>query len=423
MTTIKLLAIALVAMIGLSCCSKECNHDTTCNHNFIEVDYSQDIVGTWTCLKAGFAETLVFNANGTFSSFGVANGDYWEDTAATWVLKNNKLTLSSGDYKSDVTLEIIPGASLALVDAKGNRNIFNYCANDLSDEIVGLWVCTDSKIDAQNDMMIETFYDNGKTVLTGFLPMENKSEYVLEDETDYMVVGDLMFLAVPADKVGGDKPMYIAERLIYSPMATALGDIMTFTNYADKELLSESWLRIKQDLNLANAAYDYNNIYVTNVKGNDVELEFAGKILNFKDLNGDIMDKLMKNILFGVSFPSSDKISYNCYYNGKPVSIEAPIEVDGNKVTIKMSEIDNKSYYRDIEVYAFQDVDRCQMHMYMPTKSFEAFMGNIGVVLQAKENNLNLNDKTAVEKVFKYIEDNVETINVSFIFKAATRAL
>lgn len=61
--------------------------------------------------------------------------------------------------------------------------------------------------------------------------------------------------------------------------------------------------------------------------------------------------------------------------------------------------------------------------MYMPTKSFEAFMGNIGVVLQAKENNLNLNDKTAVEKVFKYIEDNIETINVSFIFKAATRAL
>ena len=134
MKIFKIMMLALVTMCGLNSCSDDCDHD------FIEVDYSKDIVGTWTCLKADFAEALVFKADGTFASVGVANGEYWEYPNATWSLKDNKLALSSGDYKSNVRLEIIPGNSLALVDEKGNRNVFDYCENDLADEVVGMWV-------------------------------------------------------------------------------------------------------------------------------------------------------------------------------------------------------------------------------------------------------------------------------------------
>jgi hypothetical protein len=107
--------IALVGMCGLNSCSDDCNHE------YIEHDYSKELVGTWTCLKADFAEALVFKADGTFASVGVANGEYWEYPNATWTLKGNKLALSSVDNKSNVRLEIIPGNSLALVDEKGNE--------------------------------------------------------------------------------------------------------------------------------------------------------------------------------------------------------------------------------------------------------------------------------------------------------------
>ena len=150
MKIFKFVMVALVAMCGLNSCSDDCDHD------FIEVDYSKDIVGTWTCLKADFAEALVFKADGTFASVGVANGEYWEYPNATWSLKDNKLSLSSGDYKSNVRLEIIPGNSLALVDEKGNRNVFNYCENDLADEVVGMWVCHEGLPGVENDMAVVT---------------------------------------------------------------------------------------------------------------------------------------------------------------------------------------------------------------------------------------------------------------------------
>ena len=115
------------------------------------------------------------------------------------------------------------------------------------------------------------------------------------------------------------------------------------------------------------------------------------------------------------------KISYNCYFNGENKSIDAPIVVDGNKVTIKMSE--NNSVYRDIEVYMFQDQDNTQMHMYMPATSFEKFFGNVSAAALAKEGKLDLSDAEAVAQIYASIEGAIETINLSFIFKDATRAL
>ena len=88
-----------------------------------------------------------------------------------------------------------------------------------------------------------------------------------------------------------------------------------------------SMIRIKQHLELANKRYDYNNIYVTNVKAKDAEFEFAGQTLNLANMDGRILDKMMKNLLFNVSFPSVDEIVYNYHYNGENIPMPAPIVV------------------------------------------------------------------------------------------------
>ena len=39
----------------------------------------------------------------------------------------------------------------------------------------------------------------------------------------------------------------------------------------------------------------------------------------------------------------------------------------------------NNLAYKDVKVYTFQDKDDTQMHMYMPTSSFEKFFANTSV--------------------------------------------
>ena len=246
----------------------------------------------------------------------------------------------------------------------------------------------------------------------------------MNKESKYRVIGDLIFKESSKEVAGQVTVTHNAERFTYAPKATEFGDIMNVLFYlpmGDSYIESTVYfLRIKQSLDLANKNYDYSNIYVTNVKGADKAFEFAGQTLNFSTLDGKIMDKLMRHILFNVSF-DAEKIYYNCYFNGENKSIDAPIAVDGNKVTIKMSE--NNSVYRDIEVYMFQDQDNTQMHMYMPATSFEKFFGNVSAAALAKEGKLDLSDAEAVAQIYASIEEAIETINLSFIFKDSTRAL
>ena len=396
---------------------------TACNkesdHNNDKHDHSADIVGTWTCLTADYAEALIINADGSAVSYGVENGEYWENVRGSVIVDGDNVTMNFED-NDNLTghFDIIPGQSFSLYEDSGERYIYQYCANDLADEIIGMWVCNDSKVDAQNDMMIETFDANGKTSLTGFLPMGDNPEYVVKDETDYKVVGDLMFLAVPADKVGGDKPKYISERLIYTPKATALGDVMTFTNYSSDEnkLVSESWLRIKQNLDLNNKNYDYDNIYVSNVKGEDKDIEFFNTTINFAKLNASSLDKFLNATIFSIMFPDANTIKYS-FLEDQHTTLEAPIVVEGNKMTIKMST--KKSAYKDVVVYAFQDADNTQMHIYMPTASFEAFFAN-GQIQQLEENGLlDINNAEAIAEIRNKIETAIDSINISFIFKTA----
>ena len=64
--------LAAVATL-FTACNKDCDHD------FIEHDYSKDIVGTWTVLLGNYAEAMVVNADGTMTvpnAYGLFDDQY-----------------------------------------------------------------------------------------------------------------------------------------------------------------------------------------------------------------------------------------------------------------------------------------------------------------------------------------------------------
>ncbi|MBO7233539.1 MAG: hypothetical protein J6V13_00925 [Paludibacteraceae bacterium] len=404
MKIFKLMVVALVAMLGFTACDNDPEH--------IYDDHSADIAGTWSCFTENYAEVLIINADGTAVSYGVEDGEYWENVRGTVTVKENNITMIFEDDDNFTGhFDIIPGQAFSLFENTGERYVYNYCANDLADEIVGMWVCTQLPIGKEGDMLIHTFQEDGTLILTGRIP--DIDDYVVVGESNYKVFGDLYIV----HGKGEGK----AFKFNVASNASDLGDMMTITGFTSTEngLVKEtsSWLRIKQSLDLPNKSYDYNNIYVTNVKAKDAEFEFAGQTLNLANMDGRILDKMMKTLLFNVSFPSADKIVYNYHYNGENVPMPSPIVVDGNKMTIKKS-VSNPAC-KDINVWTFQDKDNTQMHMYMPVSSFETFLANTVVEMMANEGKLDLNDAAAVKAIFDQVEAAIETINVSFIFKTA----
>ena len=412
----KIMAVALVAMLGFTACEKDCGHD------FIETDYSNDIVGTWTVLEENQAEAMVINPDGTFEVTGVMQGGALYEEKGTIKVVNNKVTLTFEGDKDAVEgrLELVAGKSLSIVLFNDNdvRLTYDYCKEDLSDEIIGMWVCNDFTTNGETDMMIETFYENGKTTLTGFLPLlEDNAEQVLNNTTDYKVVGDLLFITIPAEKTGSDKPMYVADKLVYAPNGTAYGDILTLKTLVEVDgqvrEATSSWLRIKQYLELEGNKYDYIKTFVTNVSGEDKDIPFLNTSFNFAKMDGSIIDKFLKSILFNVEFPNENTINYSFLLEGQNLPMTAPIEVEGNKMTIKMSA--NDPVFHDVVVYTFQDQDNSQMHMYMPTSSFEKFFANTSVSVMLGYGQLDKNDADAIAAVYQNVADAVHSINLSLV--------
>ena len=210
-------------------------------------------------------------------------------------------------------------------------------------------------------------------------------------------------------------------RIAYAPNALAYGDIMNLTLYvpvADKVIESTtSFLRINQSLDLEGKKYDYIKTFVTNVKGLDKDINFMGFEFNFAKMDGVKLDKMLKTLLFAVEFPDANTIKYSCHYNNQPMSMEAPIAVDGNKMTVKMST--KNAAYKDIDLYTFQDADCSQMHMYMPTYAFINFFGNMQVTIMEQLGQLDTTDAAAVKAVFDSIDEAVETINLSLVMTKA----
>lgn len=418
MKNFKFWVIALVAILGLNSCSEDCDHE------FIEHDYSQDLVGIWTCVEAEneFAEALVIKADGSVEVKGSVNGEYWESKGTIKVVNNKMIyNLENGD-EWEGRFELVAGESFSMVldDELDIRYTYQYCKNDLADEIVGMWVCKDGGLPGvDNDMLIMTFSENGKMTMTtpasAFIPFD----YVNE-EVDYVIVGDLLF-----KKFYGDNPAegYIRcqpSRLIYLPNETTLGDMLMENIHAPYQNgsleLNVSFHRVKQHLELAGQKYDYNNTYVSNVKGLDEDMTMMGYTFNIGKMEGKNLDKMLKTLLFAVEFPNANTIKYQYHYNGQNLVFEAPIVVDGNKVTIKMSEF--SPYYRDVDMYMYQDKDNTQLHMYMPTYAFINYFANMDLAALAVTGDIDLTDEAAVEAIFERMDERVESINVSFTFKA-----
>ncbi len=412
MKIFKLMLVALVATLGFTACDNEPEH--------IYDDHSADIVGTWTCITDNYAEALIINADGSAVSYGVEDGEYWENVRGTVTVKENNITMIFEDDDNFTGhFDIIPGQAFSLFEDTGERYIYQYCENNLADEIIGMWVNNETKTGDGDVITVQTFLENGKSIFTGYGGQAN--EYQVEDETTYKVVGDLLIYALPKDKIPAGVSPYLTKRLIYSPNGTAHGDIMVHKVVkmveGKEKVIFSNFLRVKQSLDLVNNSYDYSNIYVTNVKAKDEEFEFAGQTLNLATMDGRILDKMMKTLLFNVSFPSSEQIIYNYHYNGENVPMPSPIVVEGNKMTIKKSASDPA--YKDIDVWTFQDKDNTQMHMYMPVSSFENFLANTAVEMMVNEGKLDLNNTEKVAEIYAAVADAIETINVSFIFKTA----
>ena len=116
----KFMILALVAMCGFASCSEECDHE------FIEHDFTQDIVGTWTSLNGELAEAMVIKEDGTFTTTGVMKGGSLYEEKGSIKVVNNKVTLAfDGDKETfEGRLEFVAGKSLSLVMFDDNDSTF-----------------------------------------------------------------------------------------------------------------------------------------------------------------------------------------------------------------------------------------------------------------------------------------------------------
>ena len=407
-----LLMLAAVATL-FTACTEECNHD------FIEVDYSKDLVGTWTCLTADYAEALVIKADGSVVSTGVENGEYWDGVKGSIKTTNNKMTLLFEDNDNyEGRFEMICGEAFTIFDENGKHLTYRYCANDLADEIVGMWVCNEGLSGAEKDMGIITYSEDGKAMFTGNNVTEN-NDNLLGLESTYKVVGNILFQTISYPSNSG-VDSYMAIQLTYAPNGISLGDIMTQTTYLPKadgvHKSISSWVRVKEGLNLTGKTYDYKSAYVTNAKGKDEDFTIMGNTFNIAKIKGYDFDKMFSANLFCVEL-NANSFKYKLRLdNGQYTGFDTPMTIDGNKVTLDMSAINPA--LRKVEMHMFQDANDTQVHFYMHTDAFINYFANMEVYTLIMEGKINQTDEAAIAKVFADMEARVESINVSFTMKA-----
>ena len=409
MKIFKLMVVALVAMLGFTACDKDCDH------NFIEHDFTQDIVGTWTSFDGELAEAMVINPDGSFTTTGVMKGGNLYEEKGTIKVVNNKVSLVFEGDKDVIEgrLELVAGKSLSIVlfDDNDVRLTYDYCENDLSDEIIGMWVCTQLPIGKEGDMLIHTFQKDGKLILTGRIP--ETDDYVVAGESNYMVFGDLYI------SYGKEEEKALIFKFNVAPNASELGDMMTVTGFMPTEngIVEETstWLRIKQELKLT-GTYDYSSAYVSNAKGKDEDFTMLGHTFNMANINAGNFDMMFRSELFCVDLNTNTITQHFLPANGQDVAIEIPITVEGNKVTLDLS-TENPAY-RKVDMYMFQDADNSQLHMYMHTNDFINYFANMELYNLLAGGEITADNTAAIEKVYADMEARIESINVSFVFKA-----
>ena len=420
MKIFKFMAVALVAALGFTACNKECGHE------FIEYDNTKNLVGTWTYLEEGQAEAMVINPDGSFEVTGVmkgGNGSLYEEKGSINVVNNKVSLVFEGD--KDVIegrLELVAGKSMSIVinEEYDIRLTYNYCKEDLSDEIVGMWVSNDGPTDMENEIQIRTYDKDGIVTTTGVRTIDGNAEWILKEEREYKVVGNLLFKKLSESVANQVGVSYNVEQLIYTPKATALGDIMTVLfnlPIGDGFMQTRSsFLRIKQSLDLTGKTYDYSAAYVTSAKGKDEDFTIMGNTFNIAKIKAYDFDKMFSANLFCVEL-NANSFKYKLRLeNGQYTGFDTPMTVDGNKVTLDMSAINPA--LRKVEMHMFQDANDTQVHFYMHTDAFINYFANMEVYTLILEGKIDQTDETAIAKVFADMEARVESINVSFVMKA-----
>ena len=407
MRFLKFLALTLVVALGFS----SCKPDGGDGH-----DHTSDLAGTWTCLTENYAEALIINADGTAVSYGVENGEYWENVRGTVVTDgDNNITMTFED-NDNLTghFDIIPGQAFSLFEDSGERYSYQYCENDLADEIIGMWLCTDAPTGDAEATIVHTYMENGKAIYTGYGTYAD--EYLVNKETTYEVVGDLLFYALPKDNLEEGAPTYIIKKLTYVPNGLPYGDIMEEKTIMSEVELTSTMLRIKQSLDFTGKVYDYKSAFVTNAKGKDEDFTIMGNTFNIAKIKAYDFDKMFGADLFNVEL-NANSFKYSLLLeNGQETGFDTPMTVDGNKVTLDMSAINPA--LRKVEMYMFQDANDTQVHIYMHTDAFINYFANMEVYTLILEGQLDPSDAAVIEKVFADMEARVESINVSFVMKA-----
>ena len=392
MKKINLLLMSLVALF-MACF-------TACESKY-DVDHTAHIVGTWTYIGPNYAEALVIKEDGTVLSTGIEDGEYWENVAGTIKIKDNvaTMTFEDGDNAKG-HIDVVPGIAFSIYEEDGENWTFNYCAEDLSEEVVGMWVVADGG----PNMTIETFKEDGTATFTGIVD-ENANLNIL---VDYKVVGDLMFYMIKQEQI-----TYTAYRLTYAPDATSYGDLMTWQLNDD---FSFTRLRLKEGLNFTGQTYDYSAAYVSNAKGKDEDFNITGCTFNMANIKAGDFDMMFRSVLFCVEFPNATTMKQYFRPNGIDGGFETPITVEGNKVTLDMSA--GNPAFRKVDMYMFQSANDSQLHIYMHTASAVNYFANLLIPTLAGEGKLDTADTAAVDAVFAAMDARIESINVSLVYKA-----
>ena len=408
MKIFKLMTVALVAMFGFSSCNKDCGHE------FIEYDYNEALIGTWTYVEGELAEAMVINPDGSFEVTGIMKGGSLYEEKGTIKVVNNKVSLVFEGDKDVIEgrLELVTGKSLSIVlnEEYDIRLTYDYCDKDLSEEIVGMWVCTQEVFGQEEESVaVNTYTEDGKSYLTAY--MSELDGYLNQMESNYKIIGNLL---IGWTNATSDSPsQYLAIVLDIIPNGTELGDIMTHYNPIYNTTVS--FVRVKQEVNLNGKTYDYSSAYVTNAKGKDEDFSILGDTFNISKIKSNDFDVIFGANLYCVEL-NANSIKHKSRPYGQDVEVVTPITVEGNKVTLDFSAV--YPACRKVEMYMFQDAKDSQLHIYMPTKSFINYFANLQIPTLKAEGKLDTNDAVAVEKVFADMEARIESINVSLILKA-----
>lgn len=127
--------------------------DTHVYHYYVDSPFPKSLVGTWTCLEANFAEALTINEDGSLVSTRLEGGNYWDGMQGTFMEEEGAYGIElNGDY-SFGSYEVVSGELLVLINNKTNtRRTYRYCKEDLSEEIVGMWVCNETPSAEENEI-------------------------------------------------------------------------------------------------------------------------------------------------------------------------------------------------------------------------------------------------------------------------------